>query len=158
MHFAHDRARPYTGMAISCVDLISVCCMHFLGCVISPQGSARGCHESRRLYCYPPPPQPLLLLLQWTITGSPAGHGRSSSHSWLRSWFRLPIGCQGAITHTVCFLCFLFFGFNGFLWCGIVSGNFVKMIESNVLKCKYMFHAQKVSENTECFLFQVEKY
>lgn len=55
MHFAHARAQSYTGMAISCVDLISVCRMHFLGGVISPQGSAGGCHESR-LYCRPPPP------------------------------------------------------------------------------------------------------
>ena len=53
MHFAHARAQSYTGMAISCVDLISVCRMHFLGGVISPQGSAGGCHESR-LYCRPP--------------------------------------------------------------------------------------------------------
>lgn len=60
MHLAHAQARSYTGMAISCVDLISVCRMHFLGLVISPQGSARGCHESRRLYCYPPLPPPIL--------------------------------------------------------------------------------------------------
>lgn len=56
MHFAHARARCYTGMAISCVDLISVGLMHFLRRVISPQGSARGCHEFCGLY--PPPPQP----------------------------------------------------------------------------------------------------
>lgn len=30
--------------------------MHFLGRVISPQGSVRGCHESPWLYCKPPPP------------------------------------------------------------------------------------------------------
>lgn len=28
--------------------------MHFLGRVISPQGSVRGCHESPWLYCNPP--------------------------------------------------------------------------------------------------------
>lgn len=58
MHFAHAQTQSYTGMAISCGDLISVCRMHFLGHVISPQGSARGCHESRWLYCSPPPPHP----------------------------------------------------------------------------------------------------
>lgn len=133
MRFAHARARSYTGMAISCVDLISVCRMHFLGHVISPQGSVRGCHESRRLYHFLTPhphtststsTQPFLL--QWTITGSPAGHGGSGSHSWLRSWLRLPIGCHRMQSR----IQFAFFSL-GFFWCcSTVFWNFVKMIES----------------------------
>ena len=121
MHLAHARTRPCSGMAISCGDLISVCRVHFLRRVISPQGSAGGRHESGG--CTPTPPPDTSLephLLRWTITGSPAGHDGSCRHSWLHSWLRLPIGCQGALTHTVCFLCFLF----ALLCCSIVSGNF----------------------------------
>ena len=81
-----------------------------------------------------------LLLLQWTITSSPARHGRSSSHSWLHSWLRLPIGLSGC-NHAYTFVFFLF-SF-GFLRCSIVFGHFVK-INSDVMKCKYLFNAQKV--------------
>lgn len=57
MHFAHAQGRSYTGMAISCADLISICRMHFPGRVISPQGSAGGWHESRQPQSHPHHPR-----------------------------------------------------------------------------------------------------
>lgn len=123
MHFAHAQARSYAGMAISCVDLISVCRMHFFGRVISPQGSAGGCHESRRLYCYlrtpthtPPPPPP------------PVDNHRLASRTWqIQQPFLITLMTQVAdwlsgCNHAFTFVFFLFLVFMVFFGAALSLG------------------------------------
>lgn len=116
MHYAQACSQACTGIAISTVDLIS-----FAACIFWDVQSVRKVlwEAVMNLSGYivkppppPPPPPPTtirhlppthFLLLQRTISSSPAGRGRSSGHSWLHSPVGLPIGSLDAIMHSTHF-------------------------------------------------------
>lgn len=142
MQFAHARTRSCAGMAISCVDLISIRCMRFFFLCTCNQFT----RFWKRLSWISAAVLLPTLLLQQTITGTPAGRGRSSSHSWLHSWLRSLIGC-----HSTCSLFSYSFGFRGFVWWSIVFRHVDKNTEWIVLW-------KKTYNNMIYFLFKVEKY
>lgn len=127
MHYAHARASVRHRHGNKQCWFNIVCRMHFLGHVISPQGSARGCHESPWLVTLPPTPPPSVDNHQLA--------SRSSSRSDYThdSGWRLAVRMQSRIQ----FASFVFL-FLGLLRCCIVPWNFVRMIESifwNANKC-----------------------
>lgn len=123
MHFAHAQGRSYTGMAISCADLISICRMHFPGRVISPQGSAGGWHESHPHHPKLPPTSPTV-----------DNHWLASRTQQIQQPFLITLmsqvadwlsGCNQAQRRLFFLSCLL--SFFGFLWRSFVSGNLVRL-------------------------------
>lgn len=145
MYFAHAQGRSYTGMAISCADLISICRMHFPGRVISPQGSAGGWHESRQLQSHPhhpklPPTSPTV-----------DNHWLASRMQQIQQPFLITLmsqvadwlsGCNRAQRRLFFLSCLL--SFFGFLWHSFVSGNLVRLFwNANYLTRKKILKGRK---------------
>lgn len=144
MHYAHAW---FSGLHWHCNKQCwfnVVCCMHFLGRVISPQGSLRGCHESYRLYCTPPstsrPP------VSFSSSGQSPARQQDAADPAATPDYIHELGCQSTVwmqSGTVQFFllslfsrccCFVFF----LAKCSNAPSAFLRVTESLFVKCKWV--------------------